>query len=56
LLEGHTVAAPVFCGLRVIPFEHVIVHLGTGYQYYIQGFSPPLAALAERLERRHASL
>src|SRR5712671_2515791 len=26
LLEAHAVAAPVFCGLRTVPFERVIFH------------------------------
>jgi len=26
LLEAHAVAVPVFCGLRIVPFERVIFH------------------------------
>jgi hypothetical protein len=49
LLEGHAVAAPVFCG-RVISFERVIVHLGTGDQYYFQESSLRMATFAAHLE------
>jgi uncharacterized membrane protein YczE len=36
LLETHTLAAPVFCGLGVIPFERLVVPITTEYQYSFQ--------------------